>query len=197
MTRPKLLAAACLALLCSAERVHTQSWFWKPAIPTGNDGQVHVWPVRGNVYMLVGAGGNITVQIGEDGVLVVDSGSASMSAKVLEAVRTLSRRPLRYVINTSERADYTGGNEAIAAAGKTIPFRISTDVRVSDGRLGKDKANVIAYLTVLNRMSAPTGQVAPSPEGAWPDDTFSTPQKKLYFNDEPVVIMHNPAYTYV
>jgi cyclase len=196
MTRLRwLLVVACVAVLGSAERVHTQNWAWKPAIPTGNDGQVHVLPVRGNVYMLVGAGGNITVQIGDDGVLIVDAGVASMSSKVLEAIQTLSRRPLRYIVNTNERPEYTGGNETIAAAGKTIPFRIQTDVRVSDGRLGKDKANVIAYLTVLNRMSAPTGQVAPSPEGAWPDDTYSTPQKKLYFNDEPVLIMHNPSST--
>ncbi len=44
-------------------------------------------------------------------------------------------------------------------------------------------------------MSAPTGQVAPVPEDAWPNDTYSTPQKKLYFNGEPIQIMHQPANT--
>ena len=44
-------------------------------------------------------------------------------------------------------------------------------------------------------MSAPTGQVAPRAEDAWPDNTYSTPQKKLYFNDEPVLIIHQPANT--
>lgn len=199
-----MCAAACLGLLAFAEQVSTQdaqgrspqnAWAWKPAIPTGNDGQVHVLPVRGRVYMLVGAGGNITVQAGEDGVLMVDAGVASMSDKVLAAVRTISRGPLRYIINTGEREAFTGGNETLAAAGSTIPFRIQTDPRVSDGRLGKDRASVISYLTVFHRMSAPTGKVAPRREEAWPDNTYSTPQKKLYFNDEPVLIMHQPSST--
>jgi glyoxylase-like metal-dependent hydrolase (beta-lactamase superfamily II) len=98
-------------------------------------------------------------------------------------------------VNTNEREAYTGGNEKIAAAGSTIPFRVSTDPRVSDGRLGKDRANVISYLTVFHRMSAPTGKVAPRSEGSWPDNTYSTPQKKLYFNDEPILIMHFPSNT--
>ena len=60
---------------------------------------------------------------------------------------------------------------------------------------GIQKASVISYLTAFHRMSAPTGQVAARPEGAWPDNTYSTPQKKLSFNDEPIVIMHVPATT--
>jgi glyoxylase-like metal-dependent hydrolase (beta-lactamase superfamily II) len=198
-------AVACLCLLASAEGVYTQgaqnrvpqaaSWAWKPAIPAGNDGQVHVLPVRGHVYMLVGAGGNITVHAGDDGVLMVDTGVASMSDKVVAAVQSISRRPLRYIINTNERDEHTGGNDTIAATGSTIPFRVQTDPRVSDGRLGRDRASVISFLTVFHRMSAPTGQVAPRPEEAWPDNTYSTPQKKLYFNDEPVLIMHQPSNT--
>jgi glyoxylase-like metal-dependent hydrolase (beta-lactamase superfamily II) len=199
--RQKLLAlVACLALFVSFERVFTQggqgaSWAWKPAIPTGNDGNVHVLPVRGNVYLLVGAGGNITVHAGSDGILMVDSGLASMSGRVLEAVRSISKGPLRYIVNTTESEEHTGGNAAIAAVGSTIPFRPAEDVRVSDGRLGMDRANVIAFLTVFARMSAPTGQKAARPEEAWPDNTYSSPQKKLYFNDEPVLIMHVPSNT--
>ena len=191
-------AAVCVGVVASVELVQTQArprWAWKPAVPSVVEGQVHVLPVRGNVHMLAGAGGNITVQAGSDGVLMVDSGAASMSAKVLAAVRGISTGPIRYIVNTNERDDHTGGNEALAAAGSTIPFRIETDVRVSDGRLGKDRANVIAFLSVLNRMSAPTGQVASRTEDAWPDNTYSSPQKKLYFNDEPVLIMHNPSTT--
>ena len=207
-------AVAVLALPGSSARVQTQgtqraansqlpnpnsqgtrpAWFWTPAIPTGNDGQIHVLPVRGKVYMLVGAGGNITVQAGDDGVMIVDAGVASMSDKVLAAIRTISRGPLRYIVNTDEREEFTGGNEKLAAAGSTIRFRVSTDPRVSDG-LTKDRASVISYVTVLQRMSAPTGKVAPRAEEAWPDDTYSTPQKKLYFNDERVLIMHQPSST--
>jgi cyclase len=198
--RPGLTVAllGTAALLASAERVSTQtpSWAWKPAIPTVSSGNVQVLPVRGNVHMLVGAGGNITVHAGNDGILLVDSGLESMSGKVIEAMRSISRGPLRYIVNTTDRAEHVGGNSAVAATGSTIPFRPPEDVRVSDGGArAKPKASVISFLTTLERMSAPTGQKAPWPEDAWPDNTYSTPQKKLYFNDEPVVIMHVPGNT--
>ena len=197
MTRKLLLLLGSAALLASPERVYTQapSWAWKPAIPTVSSGTVQVLPVRGNVYMLVGAGGNITVHAGSDGILMVDTGLASMSGKVIEAVRSISTGPLRYIVNTTERAEHVGGNSAIAATGSTIPFRPPEDVRVSDGMRGKPKASVISFVSTLERMSAPTGKVAPWPEDAWPDNTYSTPQKKLYFNDEPVLIMHVPGTT--
>lgn len=199
MSRPIVVwAAAVMAvgLLASAERAYTQaaSWAWKPAIQTANDGQVHIQPVRGHVYLLVGAGGNITVSAGADGMLLVDSGTASMSDKVLAALRTLTTEPIRYVVNTNEREEYSGGNEKIAAAGETIPFRPSQTIQIQ-GYIGTSRATVISYLTVFDRMSAPTGQVASRSEGAWPDATYSTPQKKLFFNDEPVLIVHQPSTT--
>ena len=171
------------------------AWAWKPEITSARSGDVEILPVRGKVYMLVGAGGNITVHAGDEEVLLVDAGLESMSEKVLAAVRSISKRPIRYIINTNERDEHTGGNEKLAAAGTTIPFRVSTDPRVSDGRMGKDRANVIAYLSVFHHMSAPTGQKSPRPEAAWPDNTYSTPQKKLTINDEPVLIMHFPSNT--
>lgn len=206
MTRRLLVATACaaIALIGSVERVQTQAarapqarpaWAWKPAIPTVKAGEIEVVHVKGNIYMLVGAGPNITVSAGSDGVLMVDTGPAAMSQKVLAAVRTISTAPIRYIVNTNEHEQYSGGNEVIAAAGASIPFRIATDVRVSDGRLGKERANVISYVTVYQRMSAPAGQKAARTEEAWPDDTYSTPLKKLYFNDEPVMITHVPGTT--
>jgi cyclase len=157
---------------------------------------IDVLHVKGNVYMLVGAGANITVHAGSDGVLMVDTGTTAMSQKVLDAVRSISTQPIRYIVNTNEREIYSGGNEIIAPAGASIPFRIATDVRVSDGLIGgKTRANVISYVTVYHRMSAPTGKQAARSEEAWPDDTYSTPMKKLYFNDEPVMITHVPGNT--
>jgi cyclase len=187
------------ALLAGAPSVQTQSarpaWAWKPAVPAATDGQIHVLPVRGRVSMLLGAGGNITVAAGDDGVLMVDTGTAAMSDKVLAAVRAIAPRGvIRYIVNTDEREDFTGGNDKLALAGNTIRFRVATDPRVSDA-LTKDRASVISFVSVLDRMSAPTGKVAPRSEDAWPDDTYSTAQKKLYFNDEPVLIMHVPSTT--
>ena len=76
-----------------------------PAVETApatraRDSELHILPVQGNVYMLVGAGGNITVQVGSMGVLLVDTGLAQQSDKVIAAVRTLSDKPIRYIINT-------------------------------------------------------------------------------------------------
>ena len=197
------LAFAAFVLFVVAPVVHTQTaqlparpaWAWKPALPAANDGQVHILPVRGRVSMLVGAGGNITVSAGSDGVLVVDTGAAAMTDKVLAAIKSIAPRGvIRYVINTDERDDFTGGNEKMALAGNTIRFRVATDPRVSDA-LAKDRASIISFVSVLERMSAPTGQKSKHPEDAWPDDTYSSAQKKLYFNDEPVLIMHVPSTT--
>ena len=82
--------------------------------------EVKIQPAQGNVYMLVGAGGNVTVQVGKEGVLVVDTQYAQMSAKILAAIRTLSSGPIRYIINTHVHPDHIGGNEAIRKAGSTI-----------------------------------------------------------------------------
>jgi cyclase len=150
--------------------------------PNANSGDIHILRVRGNVSMLVGAGGNITVQAGEQGILLVDTGSSTMSEKVLDAIRQLSRKPLAYVINTDERADHVGGNASLATAGRPR------------GR-GIMNVNIIAFVTVLDRMSAPTGQAAPTPEDAWPNDTYSVPQRNLHFNGEAVEIFHQPANT--
>ena len=191
------VAVACMSVLAglSLDAQGRASWFWQPAIPAVPAGEVEIVPVRGKVSMLVGAGANITVHAGDDEVLLVDAGVASMSDKVLAAVRRISTRPIRYIVNTTEREAHTGGNERLAAAGSTIPFRVAGDPRVSDGRLGNDRASVVSYLTVFHRMSAPTGQQAPRPEAAWPDNTYSTSQKKLFINDEPVLVMHFPSTT--
>lgn len=161
------------------------------ANPNRADNEVHVWPVQGSVYMLVGAGGNITVQVGDDGILLVDSGTAAMSDKVLEAIHSLSKGPLIYIINTDEAQDHTGGNVKIGATGKPVSFNNLTSL----GRAGATGAFIISTESVFERMSAPTGQVAPTPEDAWPNDTYSTPQKKLYFNGEAIQIMRQPANT--
>ena len=136
--------------------------------------------MQGNIYMIVGAGGNITVQTGKDGVLVVDTGLAPMADKVLAAIKTLSNGPIRYIINTHYHADHTGGNEKIRLAGSTIVgANVTGDIK--DAGVG---AAILSHNNVLNRMSAPTGQQAPSPDGGWPTSTFLGDQKKLYFNGE-------------
>jgi glyoxylase-like metal-dependent hydrolase (beta-lactamase superfamily II) len=137
--------------------------------------------------MLAGAGGNITVQVGDMGVLLVDTGLAQTADKVIAAIHTLSKdKPLQYIINTHVHPDHTGGNEKLRAAGATITgANVTGDI--ADASKG---AAIIAQQHVLDRMSAPTGTQASAPVGAWPTDTFLGDRKTMFFNDEPVEIIH-------
>jgi cyclase len=197
------LAPACVAvaigLFITAERVHTQAGQarapWPPRLSQPAPGDVQVLPVAGKISVIIGAGGNVTVQAGDQGILLVDTGTAVMSEKVWAAVQSLSRKPMRYIINTSEHPDFTGGNATIAPKGETIPLRDTNYTAGPQGVINYKRASVVAYLTVLNRMSAPTGEKAPTPSDAWPDNAYATPQKRFYFNDEPVVITNLPGNT--
>ena len=194
------LGLACVALAWATDvtwaqaRGGTGQQYSSNNRPAQNDrGEVHVLPVQGNMYMLVGAGGNIAVQAGDDGILLVDTGSGPLSDKVIEAIQPLSKRPLVYIINSDDRGDNIGGNEAIAKTGRPVPTD-SQRYSVAE-RVAASHAYVIAFQTVLDRMSAPTGPAAAIPEGAWPMDTYSVPQKNLYFNGEAVEIFHQVANT--
>jgi len=153
-----------------------------------NDGEVHTLHVQGNVYMLSGAGGNVTVQVGKEGVLVVDTGLPNMSDKVIAAIRKLSDGPIRYVVNTHVHADHTGGNEKVAGLGSTI---VGGNVTGDISDAGKGAA-VIAHQSILDRMSMQDGNQPAFPSGAWPTDTF-TDEKDLYFDDEGIQVIHQPA----
>ena len=192
-----LAAVSTTQLLCAQEAQTGADQSRSPNNPrqgrNPDAGEVHVLPVQGNIFMLVGAGGNITVQAGDDGILLVDTGLAAMSDKVLEAIRPLSKRPLVYIINSDDRGDHIGGNEAIGKTGRPVPTD-SQRYAVAD-RVAASHAYIIAFQTVLDRMSTPTGQTAAIAETAWPNDTYSVPQKNLYFNGEAVEIFHQPANT--
>jgi cyclase len=193
---PILAAIFFLALGASlptyAQRNQTRAGIWEPKLNGPMPGEIQILPVQGNVHVLIGAGANITVQSGEEGILLVDTGTAEMSDKVLKAIASLSNRPLRYIVNTTGSLDHTGGNGKIAATGEIIPFRELDYTAGPQGALDTHRAKVISFLTVFQRMAE---QNPPRPDDAWPDDTFSSPQKRLFFNDEPVLIMHLPGNT--
>ena len=153
------------------------------------ESEVETLKVQGNVYLITGAGGNIAVQVGDQGVLVVDTGLAAMSAKVLAAIRKLSDKPIQYVINTHVHPDHTGGNDAVRKAGLTYVGANVTG-NLTDAGAG---AQVYAQDNVLKRMSAPTGVQASVPFGSWPTETFLSGRKQLFFNNEPIEIIHQPA----
>ena len=152
-------------------------------------GGLHVQPVRGNIFMLSGAGGNITVDVGTEGVLLVDTGLAAMTDQVLAEIAKLSSKPIRYILDTHLHPDHTGGNEKIAKLGQTIAGGDVTNL-TDDAREG---AKVIAHQNVLNRMSASDAGKPPSPFGMLPTDTYFGPRKDLFFNDEGIRILHPKA----
>ena len=146
--------------------------------------------VQGNVYMLVGAGGNIAVQANKDGVLLVDTGLAQMTEQVLAAVKEISKpitnKPLRFILNTHFHADHTGGNEKVRASGTTITGG-NVAGNISDATEG---AAIYAHENVMKRMSAPSGSQAPTPSGGWPTDTYFGDSQELFFNGEAIQMFH-------
>jgi len=146
---------------------------------------IDVWPVRDNIYMLVGAGGNTTVQVGPEGMLVVDTKLAAGGDALLAALRKISNAPIRYVVNTHHHGDHVGGNAVIAPAGSTVAGG-NVSGTIGDANKG---AAVIAQENVLVRMVASMPQ---PPFVAWPTDTFIDGHKDLYFNGEAVQILYQP-----
>ena len=136
--------------------------------------------IRSNVFVIFGAGGNVTAHVGDDGVILVDSGSAAMADRLLQAVRAITPKPIRLVISTSADADHAGGNDAVARAG--VP--ISTDSFSNERR-----AAVLAHENVLLRLSGADGTAEALPEGAWPTETYTSRTRSMYLNDDAIQIM--------
>ena len=183
MTRARfniVFAAVALAALAAVPYAQQQNF---------DNVEVHLQKAQGNIYMLVGAGGNVTVQAGPEGVLIVDTQYAQMSAKLLGAIRTLSQGPLRYIINTHSHPDHVGGNENLKKAGATIAGGNVT-LDIGDAAQG---AQIISHINAYKHMSARANGQFATPAAAWPTSTFLGDDKKLYFNGEGVHIIHQAA----
>jgi cyclase len=157
---------------------------------------LEVVKLRDNFYAIIGGGANVAVQIGPDGVVLVDTGSGARSADVLAEIRKLSQRPIRYIINTSAHRDHVGGNDDLSKAGQSvIPTGGLNEIGAAGGR-----APILAEEHVQAAMTAPHGEQAPFPIGAWPTVTYSADlmetQKDVYFNGEAIVTTYQPnAYS--
>lgn len=157
------------------------------------DGQIHVWPIRNNVYMLVGDGGNIVVQTGTQGAFVVDTGEGKLSDKVLAAIRTLTPKPIQFIANTSFHAEHTGGNEALGAAGQdpSLPgsFFVNSAPRGVTGLFADplSHATMMGHNNVMVRL-----QAAGAPAGAVPGDTYLEERRRKFHNGDAIELFHQP-----
>jgi glyoxylase-like metal-dependent hydrolase (beta-lactamase superfamily II) len=156
-------------------------------------GGIDVVQVRPNFYMLAGAGGNIGVQIGSDGIVLVNAGTAAASGRVLAALQKLTPLPIRYVIDTNAEADFVGGNGKVAKAGKTIFTNVLGNPALTEAMTNGGAAAILAHDSILRRMSAPTGKAAPFPDDALPTEAFYPKRQTLRMNDEAIEVLYQAA----
>jgi cyclase len=170
----KKIAFAAIATTCllSAAAVAQQSDFSKVEIKTTDLGN--------KTYLLGGQGGNITVAVGSDGIILVDSQFAPLHDKIKAAIAGLSPLPVKFLINTHFHGDHTGGNEAFAKEGATVVAQDNIRVRLAAG-------------TVNGLTGAKT---APATTGAIPTDTYVGGTKKVDVGGRTAILTHaNNAHT--
>jgi glyoxylase-like metal-dependent hydrolase (beta-lactamase superfamily II) len=136
--------------------------------------------IRPNVFVIFGAGSNVAVHVGEDGVILVDSGATAMADNLLAAVRAITKQPIRMIINTSADADHVGGNDKVGSAGIAIN---------PDSFSDEEHATVLAHENVLQRMSTPKGNETPFPVDMWPNETFTSKLRSMYINDDAIQVI--------
>ncbi len=134
--------------------------------------EIKVTPVAGHVYMLEGAGGNIGVSAGPDGILIIDDQFAPLAEKIRTALSGLNPGKLKFVLNTHWHGDHTGSNKVF-------------------GR----EATIIAHENVRKRLMSEQQllgrAVSPEPQEAWPVITFDE-SLSVHFNGEEIKVIHFP-----
>ena len=147
---------------------------------------LEVLEVRPNFYLIASPTSNVGVQIGRDGILVVNAGTQDTSAELLSTILILSKAPIRYILNTSADADLVGANATLSKAG----LRLGALTIRSGGPGPDDAAFIMAHENVLSRMR---GMTPALPATAWPSETFSEKRKYFSFNGEGIEVLHQPA----
>jgi glyoxylase-like metal-dependent hydrolase (beta-lactamase superfamily II) len=146
--------------------------------------------VQGNVWMLHSDVVNAAVQIGDDGVLVVDTMDATLADPLLAEISRLAPgKPIRIIVNTHIHPDHTGGNAKVAAAGSSV---IGGNAVAQIGQAAANRAQVYAHENVEARMAQTSPGQAATPTELWPSDTFTELQHDIYFNGEGIELLHQP-----
>ena len=168
---------ALVLVLEGGQRAHSLLAQQQPASTTA---ALETIQIRPNVFVIFGAGSNVAVHVGEDGVILVDSGATPMADNLLAAVRAITKLPIRIIINTSADADHVGGNDKVGSAGIAIN---------PDSFSDEEHATVLAHENVLQRMSTPKGNETPFPVDMWPNETFTSKLRSMYINDDAIQVI--------
>jgi glyoxylase-like metal-dependent hydrolase (beta-lactamase superfamily II) len=192
--RPLLIAVAVGAALFLIHRgsvVEPTAALAAQASSATSSDALEVLEVRPNVFMIAGAGGNIGVQVGEDGVVMVDAGAAASAPAVVAAIKRMTPKPIRYVINTGPDADHVGGNEVLSKAGdQFFPGTRAAGSR-QDGL--RSVASILAFEGVLRHMTTAAESTPARPLVGLPTESFHYAKKFLYLNGEAIEVLHQPA----
>jgi len=154
-----------------------------------NADDLEVLQLRPNFYLIASPISNVGVQLGQDGIVVVNAGPQNTAGALLAAIQKLAgeRELIRYIFNTSADADLVGGNRTLSKAGLRLG---ALTVRSGRPPGPDDAALILAHESVLTRVRALTPAIPPD---AWPSETFDEARKALSFNDEGIEILHLPA----
>jgi glyoxylase-like metal-dependent hydrolase (beta-lactamase superfamily II) len=153
----RIAVVACAAALAAAAGpAFAQGQPVPPVGPDYTKVQVKVTDLGHRTYMLEGAGGNVTVAVGDNGIIMVDGQFAPMHDKLKTAIAALSPQPIKYLVNTHHHGDHTGGNAGFAAEGTVVVAHVNV-------------RNFLAAGTTNNVSGA---KVPPVPEAGLPKETY-------------------------
>jgi glyoxylase-like metal-dependent hydrolase (beta-lactamase superfamily II) len=185
-SRTAAVAATCVALVSLYGSRLEPLKAAAPQAPASESGSLEVLQVRPSFFVIAGPGGdgaNIGVQVGEDGLVIVDTGTAAGAPGVLAAIKRISPKPIRYVIDTGPDADHVGGNETIANAGE----------KIFAGALGGGAQNAAERVAPILSAEGVLRHMAKSPAGGWPTEVFHYSRKVMYLNGEAIEVVRQPA----
>jgi len=166
------------AIVCAAPGLFAQRP--QPAAPA-----MDVLKVHGQVYLVAGPVSNAVVQVGDQGVLVVDTMREQDADALLTEIRKLAPgKAIRYVVNTHAHLDHVGGNAKVSEAGTQL---VGGNF---GGQVQGDHAFIVAHEKVLSAVSAKTGASPMLPFAGWPTDTFFQNEKDMYFNGEGIQLIY-------
>src|SRR5215831_9640139 len=131
--------------------------------PARRDDKLQVIHIQGNVWLIAGAGGNVVAQVGDEAVMLVDSGLPEYSEQIRAAVSQITKRPIGFIVNTTIDRDHIAGNESLAKGGVFM---------LTSANQQRDQAAILAHLNLLDRLTKTDGKALGIPSAGFPTDTF-------------------------